>query len=70
MNAPFRPANLETDRLRLLKIGEVARLTSMHRSTIYRLVGAGDFPAQIQLSKQRVAWRAADIEAWIERRQT
>lgn len=63
MNAPFQHA----EPMRLLKIGEVARLTSMHRATIYRLVASGDFPAQIRLSRRRVAWRAADIEAWIAR---
>lgn len=66
MNAPFQHA----EQLQLLKIGEVARLTSMHRATIYRLVAAGEFPPQIRVSKQRVAWRAADIEAWIQRCQT
>lgn len=70
MNAPFFHDSPATDRLRLLKIGDVARLTSMHRATIYRLVAAGQFPPQIRLSKRRVAWRAGDIERWLASRAT
>lgn len=68
MNAPFRPEPDQIDRLRLLKVGEVTRLTSLHRATIYRMIEAGQFPRQIRLSKRRVVWRASDVEHWLQTR--
>ena len=49
---------------RLLKIREVIEQTSLSRPAIYRAIQAGTFPRQHRISKQRVAWREADIEAW------
>lgn len=49
---------------RLLKIGEVAQQTSLHRATIYRGVKAGTFPRPRRLGPQRVAWSETDIELW------
>lgn len=50
---------------RLLKIADVEAQTSLERSTIYRLIKAGEFPRQVRLSPRRVAWRARDIEVFI-----
>ena len=49
---------------RLLRIKEVEAETSLSRATIYRHVAAGDFPAPIRLTQQRVAWSGAAIERW------
>lgn len=70
MNAPFRPrVTDQVDFLRLLKVAEVARLTSLHRATIYRMIHEGTFPRQIRLTKRCVRWRASDIEHWLETRE-
>lgn len=58
MNAPFTPP-------RMLKMREVAELTSLHRATIYRLIDRGEFPAARRLAPQRVGWRADLVDAWI-----
>ncbi|WP_375285414.1 helix-turn-helix transcriptional regulator [Marinicauda pacifica] len=50
----------------LLPIHEVARLTSLSRSTIYELRSQKDFPEPVKLSPRRVAWRPADIQNWLE----
>lgn len=49
---------------------EVERLTSLHKSSIYRLMKEGKFPKPLRLSTMRVAWRLKDIEAWIESLET
>lgn len=48
----------------LLRIGAVMQTTGLDRSTIYRLVTAGDFPAPVRLSALAVAWRRQDVETW------
>lgn len=52
----------------LLPIHEVARLTSLSRSTIYELRSQKEFPEPVKLSARRVAWRPADIQGWLENR--
>jgi len=37
-------------------------------STIYRLVAAGQFPRQRQLSPGRVGWLESEVAAWIASR--
>ena len=50
---------------RFLKIEEVIARTSWSRSTIYAAIAAGEFPRQVRLSANRVAFAERDIEAWI-----
>ncbi|RBP83045.1 AlpA family phage regulatory protein [Marinomonas rhizomae] len=45
---------------------EVERLTSLRKTTIYRLIREGKFPKPVRISSMRVAWRMKDIEEWIE----
>ncbi len=49
---------------------EVERMTSLRKTTIYRLMKEGKFPKPLRLSTMRVAWRLKDIEAWIESLET
>ncbi|MBT7307746.1 MAG: AlpA family transcriptional regulator [Gammaproteobacteria bacterium] len=53
-------------RVRLLKIGEVKKLTSLSKSTVYRLMSDGEFPLQLKLSKQSAAWLESEILEWID----
>lgn len=51
---------------RVMRLPEVAKLTSLHRGTIYRLMAVGLFPAQKKIPGVRAAsWAAADIEAYL-----
>jgi prophage regulatory protein len=45
---------------------EVERITSLRKTTIYRLMKEGKFPKPLRISSMRVAWRLKDIEEWIE----
>lgn len=55
--------------LELLKIRDVARKTSLHRATIYRLIKRDEFPRPLKLSPGRVGWREDEISDWITRQQ-
>ncbi len=49
----------------LLTLSEVAERTRLSRSTLYRLMKAGEFPKPRKASKRRVLWLTSDVEAWI-----
>jgi prophage regulatory protein len=55
------------DRERLYSYREVCELTTLSRTTIWRLRKKGAFPAEIRLSNGRIAWRARDVSAWMRR---
>jgi prophage regulatory protein len=51
---------------RLLRASELATLLGdVHIMTIWRWVKVGKLPKPIRLSPRAVAWRGADIAAWI-----
>jgi prophage regulatory protein len=50
--------------MQLLKLTEVTKATSLGRSTIYRRIGEGTFPAPLKLSEGCVRWDSEDLEAW------
>jgi prophage regulatory protein len=53
---------------KFLCCAEVEDMTGLSRSTIYRQIPKGEFPAPYQLSAGRVGWKEAEVEDWIERR--
>lgn len=54
---------------RLLRLPEVANLTSLSASTIYGLIRERQFPSPIRLSRNRVAWTLASICEWLAQKQ-
>jgi prophage regulatory protein len=52
----------------ILRLPEVMRLTGLGRSTIYRLLAAGQFPSPVQLSVRAVGWRRSDVDNWTAER--
>jgi len=52
----------------LLSVAEVCRITSLSRTTVWRMERAGDFPRRRQLSPGRVAWLESEIQQWIAAR--
>lgn len=50
---------------RLLRLSDVEEKTSLSRSTIYRRIQAGTFPAPLDLGPGAVRWRLSDVDAWI-----
>ena len=55
---------------RLLRRHEVEQLVGLARSSLYAKVARDDFPAPVRIGLRAVRWRASDVAAWIESRQT
>lgn len=53
---------------RYLRRTEVEALIGLSRSTIYRMMDEGEFPRPIRLTRKAVAWKDADIAAWLASR--
>lgn len=55
---------------RFLRADETMALSGLSRTTLWRLEGAGNFPARRRLSVGAVGWLKSEVEAWIEARQS
>jgi prophage regulatory protein len=55
-----------TDETRLLRINDVAKLTTLSKSCIHLWVAQGRFPAPITLSPTVKVWRLNHLVQWIE----
>ena len=55
-------------RSRFMRLTEVVQLTGVSRSTIYRWMATGEFPKQVSLGSNTVAWLEAEIEDWIQQK--
>ena len=53
---------------RLLTPKQVCAQIALSRSTLDRLVNAGDFPAPIRLTERRLAYNAAAVDQWVRER--
>ena len=52
----------------LIPFAEVLRMTSLSRSSVYKLIRLGDMPRQVPLGPHRVAWIKSEVENWIATR--
>jgi prophage regulatory protein len=48
------------------RLRDVMRITALSRSTIYRRVAEGRFPAPIHLDGRVSAWQCASLQLWID----
>ena len=53
-----------------LSVREVVTLTSLPRSTVIKHSKTGQFPAQVRLCGNRIAFVRADVQSWIDCRVT
>ena len=53
---------------RIIAAPQVAHLTALSRTTIWRAVRAGNFPAPIKLTPGRIGWFLDEIEAFLSSR--
>ena len=53
---------------RLIRIGEVKRLTGLSTATIYRKISAKEFPRPVQLGAVARAWPLSEVQDWIAQR--
>lgn len=52
--------------MKLLTAEQVTELTGLSRTSVWRLERAGEFPSRVRLSPNRVAWRADELQEWVE----
>jgi prophage regulatory protein len=50
----------------MLRQPEVLRRTGLSRTTIWRKIRAGDFPAPRQLGSNSIGWPESEITEWLE----
>jgi prophage regulatory protein len=50
---------------RIVRLKTVLARTGLSRSTIYRKIAEGTFPAQLRISTNGAGWRESDIDRWI-----
>jgi prophage regulatory protein len=54
----------------LARLPVVLKVTGLGRSTIYRWIADGSFPAPVCLGPRAVAWRWSDLDRWTQSRHT
>lgn len=52
----------------LLRLDDVMDEIGLKKTSIYRLIGEGEFPRPIRIGKRAVAWRTSDLEKWKSQR--
>ena len=53
---------------KFLRLPDVLERTGYKRTTIYEMIKAGKFPAQVYLGPRAVAWLESEVEAWMQER--
>ena len=51
-----------------LRMPAVMQRVGYSKSRIYALVAQGQFPKQIQIGQRATAWRASEIDSWMQSR--
>ncbi len=54
--------------LKILRLDTVIESTGLARSTIYKLVGLGEFPKPVPLVGRSVGWVESEVQEWIKGR--
>lgn len=50
---------------RILRLNAVLDRTGLSRSTLYRKVERGTFPAQVRISERCIGWRESEVDQWL-----
>lgn len=50
----------------LLPLADVSRISTRSKSQLYRDIRDGLFPAPVKTGVKSVAWRGADVQAWLD----
>lgn len=53
---------------RLLRLPEVETITGCKKSTIYKLMKEGTFPACVRVTARMAAWPESAVLAWVQAR--
>jgi prophage regulatory protein len=55
---------------RILRRPEVEARTGLSRSTIYEMIGRGEFPRPVKLGRRAVGWLESAVTRWLESRKS
>jgi len=58
----------ETVKTALMRRKQVEAQTGLARSTLYKMMASGDFPASVHITGKAVAWASSDVDNWIATR--
>ena len=58
-------AQLMSNSDRIIRLQTVLARTGLSRSTLYRKIAEGTFPAQIKISVHGAGWRESSVNIWI-----
>lgn len=50
---------------RIIRMKTILARTGLSKSTIYRKIAEGSFPAQLKISTNGAGWRESEINRWI-----
>lgn len=53
---------------RIVRRRDLPARTGLGESTIYELIGAGQFPKPIPLTSKTVGWLESEVEEWLQER--
>jgi len=53
----------------MLRRREVEQMIGLKRTAIYEMMTQGTFPRPVRIGARAIAWKLADIEAWIASRE-
>ncbi len=56
------------DAPQLLRLPQVCSLCGLKRSSIYRMIAEGTFPAPVPIGQRARAWSSSELSAWISAR--
>lgn len=51
-----------------LQLQEITQRLGLSRSTIYKLISAGEFPPPVKLTRRASRWRASEVDAFVAMR--
>jgi prophage regulatory protein len=66
--APRQTRGWQQEPDRILRWHEVRDRVGLSRTTIWRMVRRGDFPAPVPLAERHVGWLSHEIDQWIAER--
>lgn len=54
--------------MKIIRLNQVINSTGLGRSTIYKFIAEGKFPAPLKLSERCVEWLENEVQNWIQNR--
>ena len=51
--------------VKFLRLPQVKEVTTLSRSSIYRMVATGEFPKQISIGSNQVVWIKSQVDDWM-----